>query len=462
MALTLTQFWQAQHDVYAAEQTAAQNDLVAAQAKLDPVIDKSPANRLAKDLAALDKIVSDIAAARATLAVTTIPADAAALIDKITGLIINQRALQGAVLDGRDEVAEAQAEAEIATMTQARATAKLAQASAGLTQATGDDAQRTALKNAAAAAPFATLKNDAATFLASATITHAQSRRDKNFPPEIIAVAQKRRDTRANRLKGLQTMLQNAQDALATDLATDGGLAGAAAQKRAAFARAESKLRDYLATAKSRFDKAVATMTALEAIEQAAAGTVADVLTDAEKAQLAAKKAVGAATQPTVEEIDADLDAVYAADSDLDAQILIQIAAGVDQLAADPIVQVKRAAVATKITALQAAKDAFSAANKADLDQWEVVIPDKAWQILLDFEEGMAALNDLTGIDPAALSTELDTAEDAYATTRAAAEMAQRRVDYFGDAITLRQRRVDATTAAIAARLLSAIRGDSF
>jgi hypothetical protein len=40
--------------------------------------------------------------------------------------------------------------------------------------------------------------------------------------------------------------------------------------------------------------------------------------------------------------------------------------------------------------------------------------------------------------------------------------MAQRRVDYFGDAITLRQRRVDATTAAIAARLLSAIRGDSF
>jgi len=125
-------------------------------------------------------------------------------------------------------------------------------------------------------------------------------------------------------------------------------------------------------------------------------------------------------------------------------------------------VQAKRAAVAAKITALQAAKDAFSAANKADLDQWEVVIPDKAWQILLDFEEGMAALNDLTGIDPAALSTELDTAEDAYATTRAAAEMAQRRVDYFGDAITLRQRRVDATTAAIAARLLSAIRGDSF
>src|SRR5437660_3514325 len=129
MALTLTQFWQQQHDIYATEQTAAQKELVVAQANLDPGLDKSPANRLAKDLAALNKIVSDIAAARTALAVTTAPADAAALVDKITGLIINQRLLQGAVLDDRDEVAEAQAQADVATAKSKRATEKLGQAS---------------------------------------------------------------------------------------------------------------------------------------------------------------------------------------------------------------------------------------------------------------------------------------------------------------------------------------------
>jgi hypothetical protein len=464
MALTLAQLWQQQSDIYAAEQTAAHADLVLAQAALDPTVVNSPANRLAADQAALNKTIGDIAAARAKLAVTTIPAEAKALIDKITNLIVTQRGLQGSVLDDRDDVAEAQANADAATAVQSRVAARLARASANLAQATADDSRRTVLKNAAAAAPFATLKNDATTFLASTTVTNAKSRLGKNFPPEIVAIAQKRRDSRVNRLTKLQTALQNAQDALATDLAADTGLVGVTAKKQVSFVRAETVLRNYLATAKSRYDKAVVTMKALEAIELAP-GTTTDILTDAEKAELAAEKTAGAAAEPGAEAIDAALDAVYAADSDLDAQILTQIAAGVDQLAADPTVKAKRDAVTAKAAALQTAKDAFKAAaspNKADLDHWEAVIPDAAWQVLLDFEQGMAALNELSGIDPTTFGALLDSAENDYAVALAAAELAQRRVDYLGDAITLRQKRLDKATDAFAARLPSAIRGDSF
>src|SRR5262249_25150400 len=159
--------------------------------------------------------------------------------------------LQGSVLDDREDVAEAQANGDVAAAAQARAMARLAQASDNLTKATTSDGQRSELKNVAAAAPFATLKNDAATFLAGGTVTHAETRLTKNFPAEIIAIAKKRYDTRVNRLKSLRTSLQNGQDILAARLAADNGLGGVAAQKQVTFARAEDALRQYLATAKT-------------------------------------------------------------------------------------------------------------------------------------------------------------------------------------------------------------------
>src|SRR5262245_59014456 len=226
MALTLTQLWQQQSTTYDAEQKAAHRDFTAAQAALDPgdPTQKTPAARLAADQAALDKVTRDIAAARAKLAVTTIPAEAAALVDKITTLIITQRGLQGSVLDDREDVTDAQANGDVAAAAQARAIAKLAQASDNLTKATTSDGQRSELKNVAVAAPFATRKNDAATFLAGATVTHAETRLSMNFRAEIIAIAKKRYDTRVNRLKSLRTSLQNGQDILAARLAADNGL----------------------------------------------------------------------------------------------------------------------------------------------------------------------------------------------------------------------------------------------
>ena len=92
MADALLVFWQQQLAIYQAEQKAAQDDLAKEQASL-----QTANAQLATDQKALDKAGSDISAARAKLAVTTVPADATALITQITQMIIAQRGLQGAV-----------------------------------------------------------------------------------------------------------------------------------------------------------------------------------------------------------------------------------------------------------------------------------------------------------------------------------------------------------------------------
>lgn len=457
MADTLLQFWQQQLAIYQAEQKAAQADLATAQASL-----QSARAQLATDQKALDKAGSDISAARAQLAVTTVPADANALVARITQMIIGQRALQGTVLDDKDLIADIQASLDAATATQARATSRVGSIQASIAAAQGDAARRDLYRSAIAAAPLVTLKGDATTFLAGATITHAKSRIGKNFPDKLLAIADKEHDTRTNRVKSLQTDLNSACDALAAEQATDNGLAGAAAQRKLALQRAQDTLANYVAAAANRFTKAKAVMAALEAIEVAPPNTVPDVLTAAEQAQLTALAQTGEAAEPTAENLDTDLNAVFTADAALQTQILASITANVDGLSTDPNINTKRTAVATAQATFKNALATFAAANKKDLDSWEAVVPDSAWKVLVDYQEALAALNDLSASDPAALAAAMDNAEADYVTAVGLAAVAQRRQDYFGDAIALSQERLDAAQGALAGRMLSAVRGDSY
>jgi len=572
---TILQFWQQQLTIYQDAQTTAQSGLIVAQA-----LQKAANAQLAADLKLLDQATSSIAAMRAQLAVTTVPADASALIVKITAAIIQQRGLQGTVLDDQDALDAATASVDAATATLGRATARVASVTATLAQVTADDARRKTLKAAVAAPPLSTLKGDATTFLGSATVTDATTRLGKNFPAEIVTIAGKRHDTRAGRVASLETGLDNAEDALAAGLAADAGLQGAVAQTQIAFERAQDALSRYVATAANRFTKARAVMGMLAAIE-AHPATVPDVLTDAEKAQLlppaalatAGAKASGVAdpvattTQQAVDKAAADkvaadkaaaaqafadrdaaakilaageaavkaaavgasqadkdaakqaaddaaaaqaaavqaaadkaladgtaaqsaqdaqtaingavahpnawiigicLDAALKAQNDLDEQILTQINADVDQLSTDPTLAAKRAATTTATATYTAAISSFAAAaspnpKRADLDQWEAVIPDPAWKILLDYEEARAALAELSGIDPDVdLAKPMSARETDYTDALAAAELARRKADALGDAIALRAKRLAAAQAALANRLPSAIRGDSY
>lgn len=457
MADALLVFWQQQLAIYQAEQKAAQDDLAKEQASL-----QTANAQLATDQKAFDKAGSDISAARAKLAVTTVPADATALITQITQMIIAQRGRQGAVLDDQDQLADLQASLDSAAATLARASARVANAQARIATAQAEASKRDMYRAAVGAPPLATLKADSAAFLASATVTHATTRLGKNFPDKLLAIAGKRHDTRVNHLKSLRTDLANSSDALATEQATDSGLTGAASQKQIAFQRAQDTLANYVATAANSYIKAKAVMAALEAIELDASGTVPDVLTAAEKAQLTALTTAGATAEGTAETLDADLNGVFTADAALQSQILASIAANVDALGTDPNIAAKRTAIETARTTFKNALSAFAAADKKDLDQWEAVVPEAAWKVLLDYQEAIATLNELSTSDPAALSTAMDTAETDYVTALGAAAIAQRRIDYLGDAIALRQERLDSAQAAIAGRLFSAIRGDSY
>jgi hypothetical protein len=467
VALTLLQYWQQQLTIYQSEQAQAQSDLAGAQARLTTVgrkLDGDPAAVPGPlrdgDQKTLANIGAAIAAKRAELAVETSPPDAAALVDDIAALMITQRAQQGTVLDDLDELAAAQADADAAVAAHARASAGVADAAAAILAAKADDDRRKALRDAIAAAPLGTLKGDAATFEASATVTNATTRIGKNFPAEILTIADQRVDTRVSRVAGLQASLNSAEDALGAEYAADFGLAGKATQKRIAFERAQDALADYVATAASRLAQAESVMTRLDAIETAAPGKVADVLTDAEKARLTALATSGAAAEPTAANLDTDMNAVFSADNALDAQILTAISADPDTAATDATVAAKRAAIATARNSFTTALGAF--ANKGDLDKWQAAIPDPAWKVLLDYERGLDALNELSVVTPSALVTAMDTAENDYASALQAAAVAGRKLALLAEEIARRDERLESAQGAISARLASAIRGDSY
>ena len=457
MADSLMQFWQQQLAIYQNEQTTAQDDLAKAQAALQIINAK-----LAADVIKLDKAGSDISAARAKLSITTIPADANALIAQITQLMIEQRGLQGVVLDDQEQAADAQVSIDAANLTSARTGARVAAMQATIAAGQADADKRESYRAATTAPPVSTLKGDATTFSGSPTVTHATTRIGKNFPAELVTIAGKRHDTRINQLKTLQTDLEQAFNALATEEATDSGLAGVAYEKKVAFQRAQDAVGKYIATAPNRFAKAKAVMAMLEAIELDVSGTVPDVLSAAEKAQLTALAATGAVAEGTAETLDADLNGVFTAIAALDAQILTSIGANVDALSTDPNIAAKKTALGTAQTTFTNALAAFAAANKKDLDAWQAVVPDAAWKVLLDFEDAKATLSELSAADPAALAAAMDTAETDYVTALGKAAIAQRRIDYIGDAIALRQERLDAAQALLSGRLPSAIRGDSY
>ncbi|MDQ6831684.1 MAG: hypothetical protein M3081_22745 [Gemmatimonadota bacterium] len=453
MAITLVQFWQQERDIHEAAQTAAQTDLGAAQLAL--VAAKA---KLDADVATLNALNTAIAANRAKLAVTSVPSDVTALNNTIRDQIVEQRTLQGGIMDDQDMVAWSQGGADGATATLARATARKADAEAKLAAANDANKQRQMLMAQLTLAPFDTLQTDAGSH--GALETAAQAEIDANLPTELQTIAGKRYATRAARAAQLKQSLSDAEDALGTSLGTTDGFAGDAAKKEIDFKHKERRLREYAAAAKQRYDRAVAVLTDLTAIKD---GTkTPDLLTAQEKLDVASSAARTTAESNALP-ADTNRATLYTARNDLDTQIATQIGTDVDKLATDATVKAKRDAVTAAAGALKTTQDGIVASgDKAVLDQWEVVVQDTAWRTFIDYLDAKAALTELAGTAPATLASDLVTAEDAYAVALAKATKAQRAADAFADVIALRAQRADASSAALSGRLLSAVRGDSF
>lgn len=459
---TIVQHWQSEVATYTSEQTAAQTALTGAQAQL------TAANaKLATDTTAFSQTVTDIASWRAQLATTTVPADALALIQKIRDRIIDQRHLQGTLLDDGDMIAATQADVDTATAEYARASQKLADATARLASAQTDATQRQAVITALGGAPLSTIVADAnAVLTTGTTYNNATAQITANFPPAVQTLAAARRSRRVGRMGDLQSSVANSANALGTAY-NDGSAAGLADQAAITFEQADREARTFVQTAKLRFDHAVMVMQQLEAIKLNTTGAPPDILTGAEKAQLTtASTAVTANAMTQVNKIDADRQQLYASMSALDGAILTQINTDVDALSTSATVQAARGTVTTNAGTLNGDVTAFPAPDKASLDQMEAVVPDDGWSALLDFEEADATLNWLKNLpaakQPTGLVTALQNAEADYATKLAAAAKAQRRVDYLLDEVSRRQDLLDAATSARPIRLRSAIRGDNF
>ena len=458
---TIVQHWQLEQTVYQTEQTNAVTALTSLQTELGRAT-----TQLNTDTTAFQQTVADIARWRAQLATTTVPADAAALLAKITKRMIDQRHLQGSLLEDGEHIARIQAQVDATTALQTRATARLAAATTSLATAQTDATQRQSLITALGSPPLSTIANDATTFLGGTTYSNATQQLTANFPASLQTLARARHDRRAGRVTDLQASVVAANAKLGTEYNADGGKAGAAAQAAIAFQQAVSDARTFVQTAKLRFDAAVAVMQKLEAIKLDTTGATPDILTANEKAALTtATAAVPGSAITEAGTIDTDRKTLYAALTSLDGAILTQIMSNVDGLPGS----IGAAQTAVDGAATQITNDlkpaVFPDADKTALDQWEAVIPDTAWQSLLDFEEADVTLKEFSTLvanskDPATLVAALD--ETNYAKALDDAAIAQRRVDFLGDEITRRTELRDAALQIRATRLLSAIRGDNF
>ena len=455
MATTLVQYWQHVRDTHDAAHTAAQNDLASAQLVL--VTAKA---KLDADVAALQKLVTDVAANRAKLATTSVPSEVTALNNALRDQIILQRAMQGGIMDDQEAVAAAQADANAATNALNRAKSRLEASDAGLAAEKDANKQRQLLKSQLAAAPFDTIQADATAATASTAATDAKADIDANFPAELQTIAGKRHATRSARLVQLRKAVIDAETALGTTLAATSGLAGDAAQKGVAFRLADQKLRDYMKTAKQRYDRAIGVLADLQAMSKKT--KTPDLLTKQEKLDVALSSARTTA-EKNAEPLDANRKDVYTAQQALDAQIIVLIGKDVDSLAGDPSIKTARDTIAGKAATLESEQKKFvTSGDKKVLDEWQVVVQDSAWRTLIDYLDAMATLAELKATKPADLAKDLDDAEGPYADALDAAAEARRQADAFADVIALRTERVDASSAAFPGRLLSAVRGDSF
>lgn len=455
MAITLVQYWQQECDLHEAARIVGQNDLTSAQAAL--VAAKAKLNG---EIAAFQKLVTDIGANRAKLATVSVPSEVAALNVAIRDQIVSQHVLQGAILDDQEIVANAEADADAATAVIKRATDLLAHSNARLAEAMEVGRKRQLLRTQIAATPFDTIQDDAKAAATGALAIDAKAQIDANFPAPLQAIANMRYTTRSARLDKLRHGMADAEKALGAALADTSGLSGDAAEKATAYRHAAQALQDYATKAGKRYESAVAVLTDLQAKRNDP--KLPDVLTKQEKIDVVANAARTTA-EGKAEPIDAARKAVYDAQDALDAKIVAQIDTNVDKLATDSDVKTARDAVVDKGKELEVAQGAFvKSGDKKVLDEWQAVVQDPAWHTLIDYFDAVETIKDLSTTAPANLITTLDEAEDAYAKALAAAAKGRRRVDALTDVVALRADRLETYSDAFPGRLFSAVRGDSF
>ena len=434
-----------------AAQTAANTALVNATAALAAA--QSQQQELAAQLQTLQQLEADI---RRQLAATAMPADGEALLEQLGQAIVDKRATQAQLATAEAQAGQSRLDVETAQAALASSTTAAGVAASAREQALHDDTERAAWKSAVAAAPLKDVKAQATTAANTANepLHSAKARIEADIPADLLARARDRGAKARSLVDLARTAAENAEDRVAAQAGSDGGVAGKVVKAQTAFDRAVLELRAYVFNALPDYQRAVALLAAIPSapsITQAEADRINDttIVNDGKAA---------AAKEGDRDQARAD---VAAAQADLDLAIL---KAKADDIDADPstvtAVQTAHTALEAATTALETAQTAYTDAMKEALDLWEATVPDTTWRLLANYDEANAILQRLKTTDPSALATAATSKEGDLVTALIADEKSERTEEYLADVAERAAGRLATTTNAAPAATFGAIRGD--
>jgi chromosome segregation ATPase len=404
--------------------------------------------------AALEETIAKI---RAKLAAVPTPGDGDVLLAQLEKAIIDARAKRAEITAAQSAVATAQANEMSALADVSKFTAQLAAIDDFLKKAEPASADRDKLI-AALDGQLASISADAAkavdeTKPSGAIFKKAKKRIEDDLPAPLLDRALKRRAAAAADIAYTTTARQAAEGAVRKESDKNGGLGAGAASAWVDLTRAEAAAREFVNSARSRFDQANA------ALARVADKTVSP-LTPEQIARLNApdplkKSREDAATEETnVAALDQALDDRQ---TDLDKAIV--------DAKANPADAAKQAAVATEQGKVDTAKQNLDAAaatykggNAPIMSAWEAAAPDSAWRLLHDYAEAVDTLKNMP--DPAKLSKDLKDAEKNYVAAQLQADGTSNVLVDLTTLAAQRAAREDSTRQNSAATLFGALSGD--
>jgi hypothetical protein len=416
----------------------------------------SQSGKLDAATAAFADLEDKIATIREKLAAVPTPADGDVLLAQLEKGIVDSRAKLAEITAAKIALADARARESSASADVAAFTRELAAAEELLKQAEPAGAARDKLI-AGLDGPLATIKSDAAKAIdetkpSGATFKKAKKRIEDDVPAPLLDRALKRRAAAAARITYATTSRQAAEAEVRKE--TDkNGFSVAAASAAAALTRAEAAAREFVSSAKGRFDQANATLARV-------ADKTVSPLTPEQVARLNAPDPLKTSREDAAKEesdVAALEDTLRTTQEDLDKAIV--------DAKANPTDPIKQAAVLTAQgevgkaeTNLDSAAAAYKGGNSLVMNAWEAAAPDSSWRLLHEYAEAVDTLKNMP--DPAKLSQDLKDAEKNFVAAQLLADGSTNVIVDLTATLAQRAAREESAVQNAPASLFSALRGD--
>ena len=405
---------------------------------------------------AFAELEAKIAEIRGKLSAVPTPADGDLLLAQLEKAIIDSRAKRAEITSAKIALTDAQAREVSASADVATFTGQLAAIDDLLKRAEPASTDRDKLI-AALDGPLASIKSDAAkaideTKATGATFKKAKKRIEDDLPPSLLDRAVKRRDAASARITYTTTAREAAEKAVRQE-SDKNGLGVAASSALSALTRAEAAAREFVNSARSRFDQANA------ALARVADKTVSP-LTPEQIARLNApdplkKSRDDAATEEAkVEGLQQTLEGKQEA---LD-KALVDAKANPADATKQAAVVTAQGEVGTAQGNLDAAAVAYKGANAAIMNAWEAAAPDSIWRLLHEYAEAVDTLKNMP--DPAKLSKDLKDAEKDFVAAQLLADGTANVLVDLKTVVDERAAREESARQNSASSLFGALRGD--